>query len=468
MNYRRDDRRTAFTLVEMLVASALVIFMMYVIATAFESGLNSFRVLKTQGDMQEKLRAVTSTIRMDLTAMHFGDGKTLSSQLLNDQSWQPPKQGYVRISQPAAPGVLEGMDPDNTTAPYYRIGLAQLPNTYMQFTVNLTDGHAAIRDARGRRDQFMMTPFPGLTAYSWPDYNRTSSSDSTTQTLFTSYWGEVTYFARPQYPPKFADAAQTIPLLNVYRRQKLLVEPAPPNPYPPQYSANSGNIDTSYWAAGNQPFNGSANVTEPLRRWGMSPSAPSGQPAAAGTAAAPFTTILDEVGLADLRAGGDILLTDVINFDIKVLWEPVVAGAANSTRFIQPTKNSTPPDFIPPSPTNNPDYPFDYLPLGINNYLNGTNPSYPAVRIFDTWSANTDTSSGTTFNYGPPIVGPMNQQEFGAWNQGHFTTLPGSPGSLPTQYPIPLRVRVRAIQIKLRIWDQKSQQTRQITIIQDM
>ena len=37
-----------------------------------------------------------------------------------------------------------------------------------------------------------------------------------------------------------------------------------------------------------------------------------------------------------------------------------------------------------------------------------------------------------------------------------------------TQYTIPLRVRVRALQIKLRIWDQKTSQTRQMTIIQDM
>src|SRR6266436_6995791 len=94
-------RRTAFTLVEMLVASALIIFMMFIIASAFEKGLNSFSVLKTQSDMQDKLRAVATTVRMDLTAQHFGDGSSLSDQRLNDQLWQPPSRGYFRISQPS-------------------------------------------------------------------------------------------------------------------------------------------------------------------------------------------------------------------------------------------------------------------------------------------------------------------------------------------------------------------------------
>src|SRR5437016_2857943 len=113
------NRRPAFTLVEMLVASALIIFMMFIIATAFEAALTSFRTLKTQGDMQEKLRAAATAIRMDLTAPHFGgdrfldtQGPYLNDQRLNDQTWRPPLKGYVRIAMPAALDTLEGIDPD--------------------------------------------------------------------------------------------------------------------------------------------------------------------------------------------------------------------------------------------------------------------------------------------------------------------------------------------------------------------
>ena len=71
--HHSNERRAAFTLVEMLVASALILFMMWIIASAFEKALTSFRVLKTAGDMQEKLRAAATAIRRDLTRPHFTD-----------------------------------------------------------------------------------------------------------------------------------------------------------------------------------------------------------------------------------------------------------------------------------------------------------------------------------------------------------------------------------------------------------
>ena len=55
-DFIRARRRTAFTLVEMLVAAALILLMMWIIATAFTKGLEAFSTLKTAGDMQEKLR----------------------------------------------------------------------------------------------------------------------------------------------------------------------------------------------------------------------------------------------------------------------------------------------------------------------------------------------------------------------------------------------------------------------------
>jgi type II secretory pathway pseudopilin PulG len=489
MTNRKTNRR-GFTLVEMLVAAALIIFMMYVIATAFEKGLETFRMLKVQGDMQEKLRAAATAIRMDLSTPHF-DGNTslstqgpyLGDQQLNNQLWQPPKKGYVRISMPFVPGtvngtfmpgaVKDGVDPDNPSAPYYGLDVNTCKDLYMQFTMNLTDGHPTVRDGRGRRDQFYMTNYAGLNAYCQPDYNR---NDPATPSLFTSYWVEVAYFVRPN--GKFTDGG--VALFDVYRRQKLLVEPAPPNSYPPQYSTNSGNIDTSYWKAANNfmPFNGATDVTEPFRRWGMNPTlkqvgqqllpaAPWGLPA---SPIPPFTTILDEVSLADPRTGGDLLMTNVLNFEIKATWDPIQLGAPNTDRFnTNVASNFTSPSAsatVNGTSVYNPDYPFDYLPVGINPGLaTGSTPP----RVFDTWSCNTDTTAGTPITYGPPVTGPMNQQEYGAWNQGHFgPLLPGGQQAQPTAFTMPLRIRVRAVQIKLRVWDQKTSQTRQETIIQDL
>ena len=55
-----------FTLVEVLVAMALIIFIMVILTEAFTAGTGVFRNLKSQGDMQEKLRAVAGVLRNDI------------------------------------------------------------------------------------------------------------------------------------------------------------------------------------------------------------------------------------------------------------------------------------------------------------------------------------------------------------------------------------------------------------------
>ena len=74
-------QRRAFTLVEMLVAMALIIFIMAILSEAFVAGLETFRQLKAIGDMQEKLRSVATVLRRDLAAEHFATGQRMSVRL---------------------------------------------------------------------------------------------------------------------------------------------------------------------------------------------------------------------------------------------------------------------------------------------------------------------------------------------------------------------------------------------------
>jgi type II secretory pathway pseudopilin PulG len=551
MRIQPASRRSAFTLVEMLVASALVIFMMYIIASAFEKGLESFRVLRVQGDLQDKLRAASSILRLDLTAPHFDDSTNtpnqndfLSAQRLNDQMWQPPVRGYFRISQPGTQAGIagwpaEGVDPDNTNTLYYGMDTVGYKDLYLQFTVNMSNGHPGSRGARGRRDQFAQTdtwgggsPAPGmgvdgaLNQWSTPDYNVNDTSAHPTfgySTLFTSYWTEVTYFLRPQTDVVGnvirAGGPNGPPIFNLFRRHALLVDGAPQN-------ANMQSQSRSVWNASEvsvapyyfppnandanpppgQPqsrYNRPSDVTEPRRRWGMDGSA-FGIPYFKGTPGfntplfpSSFPTYLDDARTAASnypplqntppllrpylhpifgpRIGGDLILTDLVDFEVKVYWEPVRYGAPNTSRFINPTPPPGSPipqaraayDAVEPSPTGNPDFPFDRLPLGINGGLNsGTPPPGTYTpRIFDTWTANTDIVSvgnnTQTYQYGP---GDPNT---GKWNDGHFMPPGGNP-TQATMMSIPLRVRVRAIQIKMRIWDKKSSLARQVTLIQDL
>src|SRR6266446_2251193 len=58
--------RGAFTLVEMLVATALVMFIMLILSEAFVAGLEAFRTLKGIGDMESRLKSAVTPIRDDL------------------------------------------------------------------------------------------------------------------------------------------------------------------------------------------------------------------------------------------------------------------------------------------------------------------------------------------------------------------------------------------------------------------
>jgi prepilin-type N-terminal cleavage/methylation domain-containing protein len=88
--------RRGFTLVEMLVAMALTVFIMAILSQAFVAGLDTFRGLKAMGDMQQTLRVGINSLRSDLSADHFEGKRKLSDP---DITSNPPKQGYVFIRQ---------------------------------------------------------------------------------------------------------------------------------------------------------------------------------------------------------------------------------------------------------------------------------------------------------------------------------------------------------------------------------
>ena len=52
----RRPSRDAFTITELLVAMALIIFVMSILNAAFTEGLETFRKMKGAGDMSEELR----------------------------------------------------------------------------------------------------------------------------------------------------------------------------------------------------------------------------------------------------------------------------------------------------------------------------------------------------------------------------------------------------------------------------
>jgi type II secretory pathway pseudopilin PulG len=110
--------RTAFTLIEMLVAMALTMFVMVILSQAFVAGLTTFSGLKGIGDLQASLRVAQTNLQADLSHDHFEFHRKLSD--LNIASSRP-REGYVFIRQGTPlntnvpgnfPYQLEGKDAD--------------------------------------------------------------------------------------------------------------------------------------------------------------------------------------------------------------------------------------------------------------------------------------------------------------------------------------------------------------------
>jgi prepilin-type N-terminal cleavage/methylation domain-containing protein len=77
----RLGSRRGFTIQELLVAMALIVFVMVILSEAFAAGVDSFRQLKAIGDMQEKLRAAAAPLRRDLAETHFRAAEFITNGL---------------------------------------------------------------------------------------------------------------------------------------------------------------------------------------------------------------------------------------------------------------------------------------------------------------------------------------------------------------------------------------------------
>ena len=114
--------------------------------------------------------------------------------------------------------------------------------------------------------------------------------------------------------------------------------------------------------------------------------------------------------ISSVQVGDDIVITNVTSFEVKAMWTVnSVPGARTTLPFGAGVPNG--------------DYPFDDLPVS------GDNTTLGSSRTFDTMSST------------------------GNWNT------PGNATSIPN------RIRVQAVQIKIRVYDAKNKLSRQTTLV---
>lgn len=579
-------RRHGFSLVEMLVAMALIIFIMVILTQAFVAGLEAFRTLKGIGDMEEKLRNASTLLRRDLTNLYLkgpGSERKLSEPYFWDKG--PPEEGFFRLwhgsytyTPPAGPGSpflnppwggvtpvtnqinrWEGFDAEGN--PSYRS-----VNHILHFTTKLRGN---------RREDFLPArvpihlPFPlvgpptrnplllnpDMTNGNQPSDRRYQDDPDTaiavggTHVNYTGQLAEVCYFLRYN-----GNAAGATPLYTLYRRQ-LLVTPdtatlnrtttgttmtafGPMTYNTPitvlnglglvQFAEMSCKTTPDTVLTGGYPrplyFNSAADLTIPPRRFGMLPTppvttspppspwtvaenaglpnvpllpysssstyynatypclgesepplgltSPPGPPATPVGAPSTWPPVPPTMGVpvpwqdhpalpgdTGLR-GADVLLTDVISFDVRVLTDetynrintrpdidpfvdlfdsiarvtldPSTGGATPPVSGLQQSRNSA----------------FRPLP---GTYGTPT-PYYDGPAVFDTWTSRND----GTYDYRELQGTPPNP----LWM--------APTGLAINSMAAPLQIRIIALQITLRVWNPKTQQTRQVTLVQYM
>jgi prepilin-type N-terminal cleavage/methylation domain-containing protein len=490
MRYRNSRfRRAGLTLIEMLVAMALAVFLMAVLSEAFVVGLKSFRQLKALGDMDEGLRTVSTVLRRDLGSNHYeGDLRTRDMMPGSaSNGFLQVGEGFVTVGPSSFPGTSEGGDA-------YSIGVTRDTNDWLSFTIRQNGNRA--------QDYFfgsvpLGSPLDGMTA------GYANSRFDVAPATYASQWAEVTYFLRPDpmgLTTETKDAVSAsgtpltpLPLFHLHRRQRLLVPDsfargtindttspsgttlqttpdtdivhnnllfATPPPRVPDFDVSTYQTATgpNRWR-----FVTPADVQFPvgLKVVGPGPTyqwdwgrrfRPITTPPIPGPGAFPEMVGYPSLQLLDpVRAGADLLLMNVISFDVKV-WDPSALGGTGAfvdLGFGVPNPLVGGPWIATPRSLANP-RPLGAVPLNLA-YTGGPLPVpnwhvtqriYSNAWVYDTWTRRMG-GGGTLNPSGWSFINPLAQQ---------------------APYPTPLT----AIQIQIRLWDRKTNQTRQVTITQDM
>jgi type II secretory pathway pseudopilin PulG len=360
----RQTTRTAFTIVELLVAAALIVFIMAILANVFSIGTDTMRHLRAQGDMMDQLRSAEGVIKRDLQANHFpfDETKTNGGVALSDMRTdlgQRPVGGFFRIrSTPSTPdggtGVTDDQGIQSTRA-------------------DATNGHLL----------HFTSILPGGSDENL--FSATVSPPVGQPMFYTSPAAEIAYFLDPQFSGTTGGLAP-LPLYNLIRRQRLVATDAAAQANLPPNAANA-TVDPSVISLNGSTVNMLSDLVDP--NGGKRLGGIGGVPMGVGNG---DDKLAPMAGLNGSRIGEDVLLSNVLSFEVKVLWTEANQTNPGARAFAVP---------------GNTDYPFDTLQEA------RTSPD------FDTGSS----------------VAP---------------------------------IRVKALQLRLRVWDAKMKTARQITIVQDM
>lgn len=370
----RLHKRQGFTLIELMVAMALTLFVMVILTQAFSLALDTFAGIKGIGDMQQNLRVATVLLRDDLKQDHFEGKRRLSDMTLSGQAGivaEKPQAGFFAVGQGSPP---------NAANPAYTFEGAET-GLLSSFRASDHSLHMTVKRRGNRAENFFTTSlqvpvgqeavlgtfFNQSTAYNMTSAEYAVSTwapvyvPNSTVAAYHSEWAEVMYFlVRTGSTEEPNNASSTIgtPTWSLMRAQFVMVP-------------NGTSVSTLYPANSTLEFSTFAGMScnpNPTNLQFFSP-----QDAANGQRVLPVNGAFNA---ARIGPSSTLVMPHVISFQVQIM--PTTSNA------------------------------FQDVPGG----------------VYDTARINTP---GYGNNFG-----------------------------------------LKAIQVTLRVWDTKTRQTRQVTIVQDM
>jgi len=324
--------RSGFTLIELMVAMTLTLFVMLILTQAFVTSLDVFDGLKGIGDMEGHLRTVATNLRHDLSQDHF-EGKRRSS---DPDFWtNRVKEGFFYVRQ-FGPSYKE---PDNSASaadigqiPSYASWIpgAASPSYHVLYFTSKLRGNQQEKFYSAKPDE-KQVPSPLLTKpTNFFDQKGDALFQETGQ--FRSQWAEIAYFTVPTGTTvDISDSSLSsggTPLRSLYRAEYLLVpntsdvnNPSNQTDAPAGFNPIDFNANVSCLLSGAKVlFNSPADVRDINKR---SLDTTTSVPKRRDSSRAP----------REPEFGSTLLLTNVISFNVRVLGYVESASGGLSSDF---------------------------------------------------------------------------------------------------------------------------------------
>ncbi len=422
--------RRGMTLTEMLVATAMTLVIMGVVVQLFGMVGKGVSSSRASLDMSMQLRAVAHTLRTDLNGITV---ETVPPVKVDSDS------GYLEI--------IEGSGSDTSRG-------------FKQLTGDIDDILMFTAQTSGK-------PFIGKFGESEDvngngklDFGEDTNNNGWLDTgLMQSPYAEVVWFCREASSQPLANANPPTTLYNLHRRQLLVMDYVGADPFHGTNAIN-GSLPAAYetydvamrqiGANGNNILlpNGLADLTKRENRFLHN------FPGTVSAAGFPYENVVANLAsgpLAGNREGEDIILTNVLAFDVRV-FDPTAKARQSSLGVA----------VVPGDPgysTNLTELASGaYIDMGVSNSgtFNAMNAkSQLQQATYDTWSDHYE-FNGLNEDSAYGIDQKHNQID----NDSNGIVDDSNELETSPPYPVPLR----GLEVRIRIYDNSTRQVRQVSV----